>query len=66
MGTALSYIDQFSDDEKHIRDNAYIDNQGEVIEDFNHPINLMIACSVEKIIVGGFEDCIKSLQNKPE
>jgi len=64
MGTGLSYLDQFCENEKQIRENIYVDNEGKVIEDFNYPINLMIACSVEKIVVGGFEDCINAFQNK--
>lgn len=32
-----------------------------LIEDFGHPINLMIACSA-KIIVGNAEDCLKAIR----
>jgi hypothetical protein len=32
-----------------------------MIEDFDHPINLMIACSVVEIIEGSFEDAIKKV-----
>jgi len=51
MDTDLSYINQFSDDEKR--------EENRIIEDFDYPINLMIACSVEQIITGGFEDVLK-------
>lgn len=64
MNTALSYLDQFSDDEKEIQNSVFVDSKGKVIEDFNYPINLMIACSVEKIVVGGFEECLIWMKNK--
>lgn len=36
------------------------DEQGRTVEDFGHPLNLMIAESAE-IIQGTFEDCVKKI-----
>jgi nucleoside 2-deoxyribosyltransferase len=49
------YINQF--------DGAMFDAKGRIIEDFNHPVNLMIACSCEEIVYGSFEDVLKNLTN---
>ena len=38
------------------------DENGRFVEDFGHPLNLMLAESAE-IIKGSFEDCIKKLNN---
>ncbi len=38
------------------------DEEGRFIEDFNHPINLMIACSTIEIVEGGFEDVLKLIK----
>ena len=54
MDSSLSYIERFSEEEK--------EKENRDIEDFDYPINLMIACSVEKIIVGGFEDVLKDIK----
>jgi len=43
-----------------LNDNQLADIDGKIIEDFDYPINLMIACSA-KIITGGFEDVLKFL-----
>jgi len=59
MSNASSYADQFRDDEKELLDGEPVDKDGVYIENFNHPLNLMIACSAIKIIEGGFEDVIK-------
>ena len=56
------YLEQFQDDEKLLKDNIFIDNNQKVIEDFDYPINLMIACSSIKIVEGGFEDIIKMIK----
>jgi nucleoside 2-deoxyribosyltransferase len=56
-----SYLDTFSINEKKLINNVYTDNDNMFIEDFDYPINLMIACSVEKIVFGGFEDSLKEL-----
>ena len=61
MKNELNYIDTFSKDEIKIIDNTKVDLDNRVIEDFDYPINLMIACSVEKIIFGEFEDCLKEI-----
>ena len=61
MKKEQNYIDNFSKDEKNVIDDVTYDLENRVIEDFDYPINLMIACSVEKIIFGEFEDCLKEI-----
>ena len=61
MDNTSDYVDQFSKEEKEIVDGIVYDKKGMVIEDFSHPINLMIACSVDKIVKGGFEEVLKSI-----
>lgn len=58
-----TYLEQFKEDEKLIQNNTYCDLNGKLIEDFNHPVNLMIACSVENITVGGLEDVLKEISS---
>jgi len=57
-----SYIDQF--DSKREESGMFWDEENRFIEDFNHPINLMLACSCKEIIEGSFEDILKKLKNK--
>ena len=57
-----SYIDQFKQNEIQIQDGISYDLEGKVIEDFDYPLNLMISCSLEKILVGTLEDVLKHLQ----
>jgi len=61
MKSSKEYIEQFDNNEKFLQENSYVDEEGRLIEDFAHPINLMIACSVEEIIEGSFEDVLKRL-----
>ncbi|QOP41095.1 nucleoside 2-deoxyribosyltransferase [Sulfurimonas marina] len=61
MQNTDSYITNFNDDEKFERDGYCVDTKERMIEDFDHPINLMIACSVKKIIAGEFEDVLKAI-----
>lgn len=61
MQDTSDYIDRFNKSEINPQRDYTLDKDGLVIEDFNHPINLMIACSVENIIEGGFEDVLKSI-----
>jgi nucleoside 2-deoxyribosyltransferase len=56
------YIENFRSDEKKLDGEYYIDNKGRIIEDFAHPVNLMIACSVDKIFYGSFEDVLISMK----
>ena len=62
MNEVNDYVDQFSSEEKEIIDGIVYDKDGKAIEDFSHPINLMIACSVNKIIKGGFEKVLKEIK----
>jgi len=56
------YLHNFKEDEKCYKDGCYVDIYDRIIEDFEHPINLMIACSVNAIIEGGFEDVLDQLK----
>jgi nucleoside 2-deoxyribosyltransferase len=61
MNKKQNYIETFSNYETKILNDIVIDLDDKVIEDFDYPINLMIACSVENIVFGGFEDCLKEI-----
>jgi nucleoside 2-deoxyribosyltransferase len=61
MNKKQTYLDTFKKDEIKIIDDVAVDLENRVIEDFDYPINLMIACSVENIIFGNFEDCLKEI-----
>ena len=43
----------------------YMDETGWFIEDFGHPLNLMLIHSIEHLVVGGFEDAVKYLAGSP-
>jgi len=57
--TSSSYMEQFEN--KQARDGMFWDEEDRFIEDFNHPVNLMIACSCQEIITGDFEDVLKNI-----
>lgn len=62
MDNTQSYLDSFSKEEVISNDShGLLDLENRVIENFNLPINLMIGCSVKKIIAGTFEDVLKIL-----
>ncbi|MDH4943728.1 nucleoside 2-deoxyribosyltransferase [Sulfurimonas sp. C5] len=61
MQSTKPYIESFSNDEKFIEEEHFLDTQKRIIEDFDYPINLMIACSIKKIYAGKFEDVLKAL-----
>lgn len=63
MDNTSDYVDQFFDEEKNLSDDIYVDLKRRTIEDFNHPINLMIACSCTAIVEGGFEDVLKQCKH---
>jgi len=63
MNITNSYLEQFSENEKELKDDFFVDKDGKTIEDFKHPINLMIACSCEQIIQGSFEDVLNLIKN---
>jgi len=54
-----SYIDQFPDKEEY--DGMFWDEENRFIENFDHPVNLMIASSCDGIITGTFEDVLKHM-----
>jgi len=57
-----SYLQQFEDNEILGTKTGYSDLNGRDIENFDYPVNLMIACSVEEIIIGNFEDALKKVK----
>lgn len=63
MDDLSSYVKKFDDKEKHIENGKYLDNNNKEIENFNLPINLMIACSTVKLIQGSLEDVLIYLNN---
>jgi nucleoside 2-deoxyribosyltransferase len=57
----------FMDDTKSLREKiGDRDNNGYNVENFNLPINLMIAESCNKIVRGNFEDCIATMKKDLE
>lgn len=60
MEDTADYIDRFTSEEKDVQKIKTYDQTGMEIENFNHPINLMIACS-STILQGEFEDVLKSI-----
>ena len=61
MDDTSAYVAKFCNDEKVIVDGVSYDNAEMMIEDFNHPINLMIACSSE-IFQGNFENVLNVIK----
>lgn len=59
MDRASSYLEQF--ETKKEEGKMFWDEDDRFIEDFDYPINLMIACSVLEIIHGDFEDVLKAI-----
>jgi nucleoside 2-deoxyribosyltransferase len=57
------YIDTFDKHEKFQDGENTFDLQGRLIEDFAHPINLMLASSIE-IIEGDFESALKRVKEQ--
>lgn len=57
MENTSAYIENF-DEVTTLADGLYADSDGKIIEDFDYPINLMIACSAE-IVTGKFEDVLR-------
>lgn len=57
-----NYIDQFSEKEKTFKDGFYFDSEENIIEDFDYPLNLMISCSLDKLIYGNFEEVLKKIR----
>ena len=63
MSDTREYIERFDAEEKREENGRYYDMQERAIEDFSHPLNLMLACSV-KIVEGGFEDALKVVSER--
>ena len=58
MDDTREYLKRFAEDEKKEENGRFYDKQGRAIEDFDYPLNLMLACSIQ-IVKGGFEDALK-------
>ena len=56
-----TYLQQFKEDEILHNEKGFMDLNSKYIEDFDYQVNLMIACSIEKMIHGNFEDVLKNL-----
>ncbi len=61
MKNRAPYLEQFKDNEKDIEGDLTFDKDDKMIEDFDYPVNLMIACSTIEIVEGGFEDVLKKI-----
>ena len=61
MQDVRSYKERFSLDEMKKEGGLCFDMDEKIIEDFDHPLNLMLACSVHKIVAGNFEAALKEL-----
>jgi nucleoside 2-deoxyribosyltransferase len=61
MADTSPYINKFTNEEFSLEGELSYDTNGMLIEDFNLPLNLMISCSVTKLIEGEFEDVLKVL-----
>ena len=55
-----TYLERFTD--KREENGVFWDEDDRFIEDFDYPINLMIACSSVEIVVGGLEDVLKLIR----
>ena len=58
-----TYLQQFKENEILASENGFTDIEGKFIEDFDYAVNLMIACSVEKIIIGDFEEALQNISS---
>lgn len=58
MSDTRSYLERFESGANREQDGRFFDHDGNAIEDFDYPLNLMLACSIE-IVQGGFEDALK-------
>ena len=55
------YKSIFSKEETTIKNGTVYDLNKMVVEDFGYRLNLMLSCSVTKLVEGGFEDVVKGL-----
>ncbi|WP_457749563.1 nucleoside 2-deoxyribosyltransferase [Sulfurimonas sp.] len=63
IDNACNYIDSFAENEKFAKNGYFCDKNERLIEDFDYPLNLMLACST-KIIEGNFETVLEFLKGK--
>ncbi len=59
INRSTTYLQQFNKNEILSTKDGFTDLDGKFIEDFDYCVNLMIACSLEKIIIGDFEEVLK-------
>lgn len=60
MSVKRDYVEGFAS--KKEEDGIFWDEDDRFIEDFGHPLNLMIACSVLELVEGGFEDVLRVME----
>jgi len=63
LADTCNYIDTFAENEKFVKNEWVSDSNERLIEDFDYPLNLMLACST-KIIEGNFETVLQYLEEK--
>jgi len=61
MQDTSEYIKRFAADEVTLENGNLYDKEGRLVEDFAYPLNLMLSCSVKKIVTGSFEDVLKKV-----
>ncbi|WP_321469080.1 nucleoside 2-deoxyribosyltransferase [Halarcobacter sp.] len=61
ISTSNTYIQQFNSNEMKYENGIYYDLEDRAIEDFDYPLNLMLSCSIKKILVGDFEKVLAQL-----
>lgn len=64
MQKRINYIESFDATEKTEQEGYFVDAKGMLIEDFDHPINLMLACSLIEIVEGDFQTVLQRLQER--
>lgn len=64
MANTRTYMESFDAHEKKEEGAFFWDEQERFIEDFDYPLNLMLACSALEIVQGGFEDVLKKISEK--
>lgn len=64
MFNTHSYLESFDEKEKKEQGGFFWDKDEKCIENFDYPVNLMIACSVLEIVQGSFEDVLKKISEK--
>lgn len=62
MNNTQPYINNFDQSKLVFKDGIYRDKDELMVENFDGPLNLMITCSLNKIVKGGFEDVLRMIK----